>query len=236
MAPILMIVAWNMSERKHFAHLIKMKTGDSLVLLITFLLTVFTSLTTAVEVGLILAVILFTKQMSGILVTAKVLPDHNSEQEKVTPHVVNDHHDCPQVSIFTVEGPLFFGAAQTFENRIMETIHLRPKVLILRLGKVPFMDTTGEGYFRNIVRHFHNAGGTLLISGTSPKLKDTLQKNGLYEEIGEKHFFDHTGEAINYALTQLDKNICLGCKHLAFRECSELSQPSLPHKEHILSH
>ena len=135
MAPILMIVAWNISERKHFAHLIKMRTGDSMVLLITFLLTVFTSLTTAVEVGLILAVILFTKQMSGILVTAKVLPDHNSEQEKVMPHVVNDHHDCPQVSIFTIEGPLFFGAAQTFENRIMETIHLKPKVLILRLGK-----------------------------------------------------------------------------------------------------
>ena len=173
--------------------------------------------------------------MSGILVTAKVLPDHTNEQEKVMPHVVNDHHDCPQVSIFTIEGPLFFGAAQTFENRIMETIHLKPKVLILRLGKVPFMDTTGEGYFRNIVHHFHNAGGTLLISGTSPKLKETLQKNGLYEEIGENHFFEHTGEAINYALTQLDKNKCLGCKHLAFRECSELSQTSLP-KEHILSH
>lgn len=235
MAPILMIVAWNMSERKHFTHLIKMKTGDSLVLLITFLLTVFTSLTTAVEVGLILAVILFTKQMSGMLVTAKVLPDHKDEQEKVTPHVVNDHHDCPQVSIFTVEGPLFFGAAQTFENRIMETIHLKPKVLILRLGKVPFMDTTGEGYFRNIVHHFHNAGGTLLISGIAPKLKETLQKNGLYEEIGEEHFFHHTGEAINYALTQLDKNICLGCKHLAFRECGELSETALP-KEHILSH
>lgn len=235
MAPILMIVAWNMSERKHFTHLIKMKTGDSLVLLITFLLTVFTSLTTAVEVGLILAVILFTKQMSGMLVTAKVLPDHKNEQEKVTPHVVNDHHDCPQVSIFTVEGPLFFGAAQTFENRIMETIHLKPKVLILRLGKVPFMDTTGEGYFRNIVHHFHNAGGTLLISGIAPKLKETLQKNGLYEEIGEEHFFHHTGEAINYALTQLDKNICLGCKHLAFRECGELSETALP-KEHILSH
>lgn len=236
MAPILMIVAWNMSERKHFAHLVKMKTGDSLVLLITFLLTVFTSLTIAVEVGLILAVILFTKQMSGILVTAKVLPDHKDEQEKVTPHVVNDHHDCPQVSIFTVEGPLFFGAAQTFENRIMETIHLRPKVLILRLSKVPFMDTTGEEYFRNIAHHFNNAGGILLISGASPKLTETLQKNGLYKEIGEKHFFEHTGDAINYALTQLDKGRCLGCKQLAFRECRELSQTSLPKKEHILSH
>lgn len=235
MAPILMIVAWNMSERKHFAHLIKMKTGDSLVLLITFLLTVFTSLTTAVEVGLILAVILFTKQMSGMLVTAKVLPDHKNDQEKVMPHVVNDHHDCPQISIFTIEGPLFFGAAQTFENRIMDTIHLKPKVLILRLGKVPFMDTTGEGYFRNIIHHFHNAGGTLLISGASPNLTDTLKKNGLFSEIGENHFFDHTGEAINYALSKLDTNKCLGCKHFAFRECDELSQTALP-KEHMLSH
>ena len=98
------------------------------------------------------------------------------------PYVVNDHHDCPQVSIYTIEGPLFFGAAQTFENRIMDTIHLKPKVLILRLGKVPFMDTTGEGYFRNIFAHFHNAGGTLLISGTSPKLTETLQKNGLFKK------------------------------------------------------
>lgn len=235
MAPILMIVAWNMSEQKHFAHLLKMKTGDSLVLLITFLLTVFASLTTAVEVGLILAIILFTKQMSGMLVTAKVLPDHNNDYEKVVPHVVNDHHDCPQISIFTIEGPLFFGAAQTFENQIMGTIHHKPKVLILRLGKVPFMDTTGEGYFRNIVHHFHHTGGILLISGASPKLRETLHKNGLLDEIGSKYFFDHTGEAINYALSQLQTSKCLGCKHFAFRECDELSQTSIQ-KAHTLSH
>lgn len=227
MAPILMIVAWNMSERKHFAHLLKMKSGDSLVLLITFLLTVFTSLTTAVEVGLILAVVLFTKQMSGLLVTAKVLPDHTNEQKKLMSSVVNDHHDCPQISIYTIEGPLFFGAAQTFEERIMESIHHKPKVLILRLGKVPFMDTTGEGYFRNIVHHFQHAGGTLLISGASPKLKEILRKNGLFEEIGDQHFFNHTGEAITYALTQVDEHKCLGCKHFAFHECTELSNVSL---------
>ena len=93
------------------------------------------------------------------------------------------HHDCPQISIYNVEGPLFFGAAQAFEQSIMNTINYKPKVLLLRMGKVPYMDTTGELNFRNIVRHFHNAGGTLLISGTSPKLKDTLQKNGLYEDI-----------------------------------------------------
>ncbi|WP_433775113.1 SulP family inorganic anion transporter [Bacillus wiedmannii] len=224
MAPVLMVVAWNMSEQKHFAHILKMKTGDSLVLLVTFLLTVFTSLTTAVEIGLILAVILFTKRMSNMLVISKVLPDHSKKNEKLLPHVVNKAHDCPQISIYTIEGPLFFGAAQTFEQNILATIHYKPKVLILRMGKVPFIDTTGESYFRNIVQHFKKEGGVLLVSGIQSELKTNLAKNGLYAEIGEKNFFDHTGDAINHALEHLEKKKCIGCKHFAFHECTGLSQ------------
>ncbi|GGE61282.1 SulP family inorganic anion transporter [Priestia taiwanensis] len=223
MAPILMVVAWNMSEQKHFIHILKLKTGDSLVLLVTFLLTVFTSLTTAVEIGLILAIILFTKRMSNMLVISKVLPDHN---EKLLPNVVNKAHDCPQINIYTIEGPLFFGAAQTFEQTILAKINSKPKVLILRMGKVPFIDTTGEAYFRNIVHHFKKQGGTLLISGVQPDLQSILEKDGLYAEIGEKNFFDHTGEAINYALNDLDTKKCIGCRHFAFRECTQLSQQS----------
>lgn len=224
MAPILMVVAWNMSEQQHFVHILKMKTGDSLVLLVTFSLTVFTSLTTAVEIGLILAIILFTKRMSNMLVMSKVLPDHTTKNEKLLPHVVNNAHDCPQISIYTIEGPLFFGAAQTFEQNILATIHYRPKTLILRMGKVPFIDTTGESYFRNIVQHFKNQGGVLLISGAQSELKTTLIKNGLYAEIGKENFFDHTGEAINCALRHLNKAKCEGCKHFAFHECAQLSQ------------
>lgn len=224
MAPILMVVAWNMSEQQHFVHILKMKTGDSLVLLVTFSLTVFTSLTTAVEIGLILAIILFTKRMSNMLVMSKVLPDHTTKNEKLLPHVVNNAHDCPQISIYTIEGPLFFGAAQTFEQNILATIHYRPKILILRMGKVPFIDTTGEAYFRNIVQHFKNQGGVLLISGAQSELKTTLIKNGLYAEIGKENFFDHTGEAINCALRHLNKAKCVGCKHFAFHECAQLSQ------------
>lgn len=224
MAPILMVVAWNMSEQQHFIHILNMKTGDSLVLLVTFSLTVFTSLTTAVEIGLILAIILFTKRMSNMLVMSKVLPDHTTKNEKLLPHVVNNAHDCPQISIYTIEGPLFFGAAQTFEQNILATIHYRPKILILRMGKVPFIDTTGEAYFRNIVQHFKNQGGVLLISGAQSELKTTLIKNGLYAEIGKENFFDHTGEAINCALRHLNKAKCVGCKHFAFHECAQLSQ------------
>lgn len=179
LAPVLMIVAWNMSERKHFAHILKMKSGDSLVLVTTFLLTVFTSLTVAVAVGLILAIVLFAKRMSEMLAVSKVLPDSKG---KVNPHVVSSSHDCPQVSIFTVEGPLFFGAAQTFEQSILSTIHAKPKVLILRLGKVPFIDTTGEEYFRNILRDFKSRGGKVLVTGVQPGLKNILDQSGLTEK------------------------------------------------------
>ncbi|WP_139489358.1 SulP family inorganic anion transporter [Brevibacillus dissolubilis] len=223
MAPILMLVAWNMSERKEFAHILKTKTSDSAVLLLTFLLTVFTDLTTAVEVGLILAVILFVKQMSDILTVAKVLPDPAVKHEKVTPHRVTEGRDCPQLSIFTVEGALFFGAAAMFEQSIMSTIGYRPHMLLLRMSRVPFMDTTGEANLAHVIEDVHQHGGIVLISGIQPQPKEVLQRTGLYETIGSKHFFDSTGEAINFALTQMDLTTCAGCRHFAFRECTALS-------------
>src|SRR5690606_5311540 len=104
MAPVLMIVAWNMSERRQIADLIKMKNGDSLILLVTFLLTVFTTITTAVMVGLVLALILFAKRMSNMLVVSKVLPDHSKENETVESYMVSDTRFCPQIEIYTIEG------------------------------------------------------------------------------------------------------------------------------------
>lgn len=223
LAPVLMVVAWNMSERHHFAHIMKLKSGDSLVLLITFILTVFTSLTVAVPVGIGLAIVLFAKRMSEGLVVSKVLPDHDTKQGKVMPHVVADHHDCPQISIYTIEGPLFFGAAQTFESSILQAIHVKPKVLILRMRKVPFIDTTGEEYFRNIVTHFKAEGGKLLVTGTHPTLKAILDANGLSEKIGHENFYYNTGDAINEAIRHIQYKECIGCKHFAFRECQSLS-------------
>ncbi|WP_332649333.1 SulP family inorganic anion transporter [Lysinibacillus sp. 54212] len=223
LAPVLMLVAWNMSERHHFAHIVKLKSGDSLVLLITFILTVFTSLTFAVQVGIGLAIVLFAKRMSEGLVVSKVLPDHETKHGKVMPHVVTEQHDCPQISIYTIEGPLFFGAAQTFETSILKAIGVRPKVLILRMRKVPFIDTTGEEYFRNIVTHFKAEGGTLLVTGAHPTLKAILDANGLSEKIGQENFFYNTGDAINEAIRHIQRKGCLGCKHYAFRECQSLS-------------
>lgn len=223
MSPILMVVAWNMSERKEFIHILKTKTTDSVVLMITFLLTVLTDLTTAVEVGLILAVILFAKRMSDILKVAKVLPDPSAKHEKVVPHMVNEGHDCPQLAIYTVEGALFFGAATSFEQSVMGSIRQWPKILLLRMGKVPFMDTTGEANLAHVVKDMINHGGIVLISGIQSQPKEVLKSTGLYDLIGKEHFFEHTGEAIDYALTRLDRPKCIGCRHFAFRECAALS-------------
>lgn len=223
MAPILMVVAWNMSERKEFAHVLKTKTSDSLVLAITFLLTVLTNLTTAVEVGLVLAIIIFVKRMRDILTVTKVLPDPAMKNGKVRPYMVNESRDCPQISIYSIEGPLFFGAANMFEKSIMDTIHLHPRILLLRMGKVPFMDATGESNLASIVKHFRNSGGAVLISGIQPQPKAYLERTGLARQIGPEHFFEHTGAAITDALGKLDDNKCLGCKHFAFRECAALS-------------
>ncbi|EKN70704.1 sulfate transporter [Neobacillus bataviensis LMG 21833] len=222
MAPILMVVAWNMSERKVFAHILKIKSTDSLVLVVTFLLTVFVNLTMAVEVGLIMSAILFAKRMSDVMVTEKALPNPHTKHEKVETGMVTDTHDCPQISIFNVEGPLFFGAALSFEETIMKTINYRPKILLLRMGRVPFIDTTGEANLVHIVHHF-SKNGIVLISGLNPQPEKVLKKTGLYDKMGEEHFFEHTGEAIQYALSQINQNKCLGCKHFAFRECKKLS-------------
>jgi sulfate permease, SulP family len=222
MAPILMVVAWNMSERKVFAHILKTKSTDSLVLVVTFLLTVFVNLTTAVEVGLVMAAVLFTLRMSNLVTTAKALPNLQHKHAKVETQIVSDSHDCPQVSIYNVDGPLFFGAAQTFETSIMNTINYRPKILLLRMSKVPFMDTTGEANLASIVSHF-SKNGIVIISGINEQPKNVLISTGLYDVIGQEHFFEHTGDAIQFALSELDRNKCLGCKHFAFKECKKLS-------------
>ena len=228
MAPILMLVAWNMSERKHFVHVLKTKTSDSVVMLVTFLLTVFFNLTVAVEVGLVLAVVLFVKRMGEILKVAKVLPDPGDQREKVRAHVVTEGHDCPQISIYTIEGPLFFGAASLFEKSVLNIIHARPKVLLLRLGRVPFIDTTGESNLSSLVRDFQKGGGIVLVSGLQPQPKEVLQKTGLYETIGANRFFERTGDAIRHALSEVDVSKCAGCRHLAFRECAVLTNAHAP--------
>lgn len=223
MAPILMMVAWNMSERKTFAKIARTKTADSLILCITFLLTVFTNLTVAVQAGLAVSIILFIKRMSEEVKVNKVLPDPQDHKAKVSARVVNDGRKCPQISIVSIEGTLFFGAAHMLEQSLASQFEETPRVLILRMGRVPYMDTTAAAHLSAFVSRIRQHGGIVLITGIAPQPEGIMNKTGLAAMIGTEHFFQRTGIAIDYALTRIVNVQCQGCTHFAFRECRQLS-------------
>jgi SulP family sulfate permease len=222
MAPILMYVAWNMSERKEFAHILQAKTMDSLVLVATFLLTVFIDLTTGVGAGLILALLVFVIRISSTLKVSKVLPDPNDKLVK--PEMVKQGSNCPQINIYTVEGPLFFGTTEQFETEMEEILRLKPRVLLLRMSKVSIVDSSGEALLMYLVKKFKDHHQQVIFSGVQPQLDELFKKTGFYQLAGEENFFVHTGAAINYALSQLDVKQCKGCKHFSFAECSTLAK------------
>ncbi len=226
MAPILMIVAWNMSERREFMHILQTTKSDASVLIATFLLTVLINLTIAVQVGFVLAFVLFVKRMSDLLKVAKVLPNHLDPDSKLSAEIVRAGHDCPQINLFTIEGPLFFGVAQLFEMSILDSIQHRPKVLILKMNHVPMIDATGESNLFSLIEHVKKHHGKILIAGIQRQPLEVLKKSHVYEAIGKENFFAELKDAIAYATrdTLIDHHQCSTCSHFAFHECSALSK------------
>ncbi len=220
LAPILMVVAWNMSEVHQIQHILKGQRSDVAVLAITLLLTVFADLTVAVQFGLLMAAVLFIKRMSDVHRVQKVLPDAKDPRSKV--RAVGDQpQDCPQATVLSVEGALFFGAARQFELETMEHI-TDIKTLILRLGRVPVIDATGERALRNIWEACARKGIALLVSGLQPQPREVLESTGLLPLIGQDHIFTRTGPALNTAIARMDVKVCSYCPHFVFRECEEL--------------
>ena len=216
MAPILMVVAYNMSEIKSFAHIVKLRSGDSLVLITTFLLTVFVNLTVAVPVGLLLAIISFVKRASMALevnnYTMNKLEANPTESELKA-------NECPEIASFTIQGPLFFGAADRFESALIHSINERPSVLILKMRYVPIIDATAEANLSALIKDFVNLGGTVLITELPKEPLKMLQRSGLYEEIGEEYFFKQTTDAIDYALEIVDVQKCPRCSREGATSC-----------------
>jgi SulP family sulfate permease len=190
MAPILMVVALNMSERRRFLYIFKMKSSDTIVLLVTFLLTVFANLTIGVGFGLLLAFILFIKRMSRISIQATKLSLHEFEH-------------APTMKIYDIEGVLFFGAAQDFEQALQNVVRNKPRIVLLNIERVLFMDVSGISYFSEIIYYIQQYGGTVLISGKRAELHSLFIKTKLDETIGSSHFFNNNDDALRYVRTTM---------------------------------
>ncbi|MEK4791742.1 SulP family inorganic anion transporter [Bacillus sp. FSL K6-2971] len=190
MAPILMFVAWNMSERKEFINIVKVKNADSLVLVVTFLLTVIGDLIIGVTAGLILAFIAFIKKMSQ---TTSIHPNVAVPQME-TAAALEKQTDQQGISMYAIEGPLFFGTTDSLENSILDHVQTKPKTLILLMNKVNYMDTSAEAVLMNISNRLKHHNGKLMIVGLQSQPKELLRRTGLFHHIGKQHFFERTDD------------------------------------------
>src|SRR5699024_9754330 len=182
MTPILMIVAFNMSEYKTFTKILEIKNADSLGLVTTFMLTVFVNLTIAVPIGLLLAMVSFIRRISGLLEVQNIKPTNAKENEK-------DETRCPKISSFTIRGPLFFGAADRFESTLSQAIHQRPTVLILKMRHVALIDATGAANFKAFAEKFLAHDGKIFVTELYDEPMEILKQTGLFDMIGKENFY-----------------------------------------------
>lgn len=191
LAGILVVVSYNMSEWRSFRDLLRGSRGGALVLVATFLLTVFIDLTVAIEIGMVLSAFIFMKRMAD-LTNIKVL-DGSSEEDRSEPFTAPEG-----VEIYEVNGPLFFGAAHKFEEA-SRTVSKKPKVRILRLRNVTLIDSTGLYALKNFHKRCRQSGIQLLIAGLHAQPLNELVKTDLFDLIGEENVFPSIKEAIEHS-------------------------------------
>jgi len=167
LAAILLIVAWGMSEVDRFRALLRMEAGERALLLLTFGLTVFVDLTVAIGVGVTLASLLFMARMSE---TTGVLDDDDSVEDPIQRAALP-----PGVEVFRIAGPMFFGAA----NEMLEAlsrIGRPPKAVILRLDRVPFIDSSGVHVLETVVSHARERGARVILCDMPRPVWETLAR------------------------------------------------------------
>ena len=195
-AGILIVVAYNMSEWRSFAMIIKGSKYDVLVLLVSFVLTVFVDLTTAFEVGMVLSAMLFIQRMSKL---------NNIELVDIDNDIIENYSSLPKgVDVYEISGPFFFAAAQSYKATLKE-LAADSQVLILRMRYVPFIDSTGIRNFKEVIRDFRIRKVVIVLSGVRPKVRQTLIDCGLAEEIGNDLICDNFGDAVRKATEELEK-------------------------------
>lgn len=171
----------------------------------------------AVQIGLLLAGISFIKRMSDALDVEEVIPVMTKRNGLTS----SEEYDttCPQLSFYTIDGPLFFGAADRFESTITRSINKRPKVLILKIKNVPMLDATGAANLESLITDFHNMGGTTLISEANKDVLDMLKITGLYEKVGHEHIFTRSEDAVDYGLSLISVEKCTVCSRAGRTSC-----------------
>jgi SulP family sulfate permease len=199
LAAILFVVAWNMSEAKHFIKMVKRAPrADVGILLITFLLTVFADLVVAVNIGVILAMLSFMRRMASSVEVRKATAEELAlEAPGAEPGLLP-----AGVQVFAVEGPFFFGAVENFERALAAT-NTDPRLLIIRLKWVPFIDITGLQTLEEVILGLQKRGVTVFLSGANPRVHAKLERAGILDLVGTTGCYADFREALAAARSRV---------------------------------
>lgn len=197
LAGILIVVAYNMSEWRSFVSILKGSFFDIIVLLTTFFLTILIDLTVAIEIGIVLASLLFMKRMADA---------GKYSLTEIDKDVIDNYSDIPQeIGIFEVSGPFFFGSAKEY-SELMKSIGHKSKILIIRMRHVPFIDSTGLHNLREAIRNIQANGTKVMLSGVNENVKKDLIKGRIVTMIGKSDIFANFSDAVENA-RQYIKNV-----------------------------
>lgn len=207
LAAILVMVAYNMSEWRSFKYLLRADKADVAVLIITFLLTVIVDLTVAIEFGVLLAIVLFVKRVMesssiAVIGASKIAA---TEDEEIACMEDTEFLTIPaDVEVYEINGPFFFGLASRFED-LESRANKKTKVRIIRMRKVPFIDSTGIKNLRALCERTESRGIQIVLSGVTPEVLSTIEKFGLDKEIGREFIFPHIVPALAKATELVEK-------------------------------
>ena len=200
LAGVLVVVSYGMSGWRSFLALMKNPKSDVTVLLITFFLTIIFDLTVAIEVGLIIACLLFMKRMSETTDVTAITDDEidlNKEFDFLSTNL--EHYTIPKgVEVYEINGPFFFGAGNKFEE-VMAAFGDRPLVRVIRMRKVPFVDSTGIHNLTNLCEMSQKEDIQVVLSGVCEKVNAQLEKAGFYNMLGKENITDHISKALKRA-------------------------------------
>ena len=198
LAGVLMFVSFRMINFKEFRTIMHISKADTVVLFVTFLLTIFTNLVFAVQVGMFAAIFLLFIRLTDMINISSHLDleeyDSGDGRVKQLPKEIKD-----KVNVYTINGPFFFGAMNVFDDKVSEEINLQKKYFILRMRHVPFIDSTGVERLKTFIQKQKKRKVVVLMTGLKPEVYAKLFADVEFKHImDKKYLFDRTSEALHY--------------------------------------
>ena len=196
LAGVLVVVSYGMSGWRSFLAMTRNPKSDVTVLLLTFFLTIIFDLTVAIEFGLICACLLFMRRMSETTDVKAIYDEIDLNEDADMERGNLEHLTIPEdVEVYEINGPYFFGAGNRFED-IMARYGKRPKVRIIRMRKVPFIDSTGLHNLENMCLMSQKEGITIVLSGVNEKVDSVLRRNNFEKLLGAENICNHIDLAL----------------------------------------